>query len=45
MLTAIFHDEPAIRTVNPRIAQGSKLVADVYTAARAVEWLIRTDVG
>ena len=45
VLTAFFHDEPATRAVNPGIARGSKLVAEVYTAARAVEWLIRTDVG
>ncbi len=41
LLTALFHGEPATRTRNPGIARGSKPVAEVYTAARAVEWLIR----
>ena len=41
VLTALFHGEPATRAGNPGFAQGSKPVADVYTAALAVEWLIR----
>ena len=38
---ALFHGEPATRAGNPGFARGSKPVAEVYTAARAVEWLIR----
>ncbi len=41
VLTALFHGEPATRAGNPEFARGSKPVAEVYTAARAVEWLIR----
>ena len=41
LLTALFHGEPATRAGNPGFARGSKPVAEVYTAARAVEWLIR----
>ena len=41
LLTALFHREPATRAGNPGFARGSKPVAEVYTAARAVEWLIR----
>ena len=41
LLTALFHGEPATRAGNPGVARGSKPVADVYTAARAVEWHIR----
>ena len=41
LLTAHFHGEPATRAGNPGLARGSKPVAEVYTAARAVEWLIR----
>jgi hypothetical protein len=36
-----FHSEPATRAENPGFARGLKPVADVHTAARAVEWLIR----
>ena len=42
VLTALFHGEPATRAENPGFARGSKPVAEVYTAARAVEWLIRS---
>lgn len=38
---ALFHGEPATRAGNPGFARGSKPVAEVYTAARAVEWPIR----
>ena len=41
LLTALFHGEPATRAGNLGFARGSKPVAEVYTAARAVEWLIR----
>ncbi len=41
LLTVHFPGEPATRAGNPGIARGSKPVAEVYTAARAVEWLIR----
>ena len=41
VLAALFHGEPATRAGNPGFARGSKPVAEVYTAARAVEWLIR----
>lgn len=41
VLTALFHGEPATRAGNPGFDRGSKPVAEVYTAARAVEWLIR----
>jgi hypothetical protein len=41
VLTALFDSEPATRAGNPGFARGSMSVAEVYTAARAVEWLIR----
>ena len=41
VLTALFHGEPATRAGNPGFARGSKPFAEVYTAARLVEWLIR----
>lgn len=37
LLTALFHVEPAPRAENPGFARGSKPVAEVYIAARAVE--------
>ena len=43
-LTALFHGKPATRAGNPGFARGSKPVAEVYSAARAVEWLIRQPV-
>ncbi len=39
--TALFNGEPAPRAGNSGFARGSTPVAEVYTAARAVEWLIR----
>lgn len=44
LTTAHFHGEPATPAGNPGIARGSKPVAEVYTPARAVEWLIRRAV-
>ena len=44
LLTALFHGEPATRAGNPEFARGSKPVAEVYTAACAVEWLILLSV-
>ena len=41
LLTAFLHGEPAPRAGNSGFARGSRPVAEVYTAARAVEWLIR----
>ena len=41
LLTAFLHGEPAPRAGNPGFARGSRPVAEVYTAARTVEWLIR----
>lgn len=43
VLTALFHGEPATRAGNPGFARGSKPVAEVYTAARVVGWLIRRE--
>ena len=40
-LRRFFHGEPATRAGNPGFARGSKPVAEVYTAARVVVWLIR----
>jgi len=40
-LLRFFHGEPATRAGNQGIARGSKPVAEVYTAARVGEWLIR----
>ena len=40
LLTAYFYGEPAPRAGNPGFARGLQPVAEVYTAARAVEWLI-----
>lgn len=42
MLTVNFHGEPAARAGNRGFARGSNPVAEVYSAARAVEWLIRS---
>ncbi len=42
--TAHFHGEPVTRAGNPGFARGSKPVAELFTAARAVEWLIRLSV-
>ena len=42
--TAHFHGEPVTRAGNPGFARGSKPVAELFTAARAVEWLIRLPV-
>ena len=41
MLAALFHGEPTPRAGNPGFARGMLHVAEVYTAARAVERLIR----
>ena len=41
VLTVNFHGEPATRAGNPGFARGSRPVAEVYTAARVVEWRIR----
>ncbi len=45
LLKELFHGEPATRAGNPGVARGSKPVAEVYTAARAVEWLIHLALG
>ena len=41
LLTAFLHGEPAPRAGNPGFSWGSRPVAEVYIAPRAVEWLIR----
>ena len=45
LLTAFLHGEPAPRAGNPGLAWGSRPVAEVYIAPRAVEWLIRKLFG
>jgi hypothetical protein len=41
LLTVHFHSDPATRAGNPGFARGSRPVAEFYTDARVVEWLIR----
>lgn len=40
LLTVLLYGDPGTREGNPGFARCSKPVAEAYTAARAVEWLI-----